>query len=122
MANIEELQKKYGVTTDIDGTIPVGWEHIVEEFVQRAITLKTWNKNLGQVKEKFGGLRIYYDEPTDRTEGLKMYEWLEDAEEKSDNTCQECASTNSVMCRDINGLICTLCKECENKTRKRYGR
>jgi hypothetical protein len=67
--------------------------------------------NLTQVKEKFGGLRFYYDGGNDYIDGMVRL-----AEDLSYKTCEYCSSTENVG--QTRGWIVTLCKKCfdEGKT------
>lgn len=58
-----------------------------------------------QVKEKFGTLRFYCSFYTDELEKL-----IEEAENKSDVTCESCGSTKDVG--KTGGWIRTICKKC----------
>lgn len=72
-----------------------------------------------QVKEKFGGLRFYFDIqfPPGDHEG-KGYEYIDGAvdfaESMSLSICEECGTTQGVEQRD-NGWIVTLCEGCYKK-------
>ena len=57
-----------------------------------------------QVKQKFGGLRFYTNWGTD-----KIYELINEAEEKSYTVCESCGEVGRV--RD-GGWISTLCDKC----------
>ena len=62
-----------------------------------------------QVKEKFGGLRIYVDFATE-----EMYDMIDEAEKKSYTICEECGAEGKVR---SGGWIRTLCDDCD-KARK----
>lgn len=59
-----------------------------------------------QVKEKFGTLRVYMTSTTD-----KMDKIIQEAEEKSAKTCENCGEKGKVR---GGGWIKVLCDECEN--------
>ena len=64
-----------------------------------------------QIKEKFGGLRLYYS-------GGDSYiaKLVDEAERKSYETCECCGSMNStVKMRDVHGWMYTGCSECVRK-------
>ena len=63
-----------------------------------------------QVKEKFGGLRVYLTHGTD-----KMYQLIHEAEKKSEVTCEECGQSGEI--RTTGWWVC-LCDECKEKRRK----
>ena len=58
-----------------------------------------------QIKEKFGGLRIYTSFSTPELDKL-----IDDAEEQSFKTCEYCGSTENVS--QTTGWIKTLCRKC----------
>ena len=59
-----------------------------------------------QIKEKFGGLRIYTSFSTPELDQL-----IDDAEEQSFKTCEYCGSTENVS-QTKTGWIKTLCSKC----------
>lgn len=59
-----------------------------------------------QVKEKWGSLDIYTNFSTPELEKL-----IDQAEEKSEHTCEECGSTTNMGTR-LNGWITTMCLDC----------
>lgn len=61
-----------------------------------------------QIKEKFGGLRIYTSFSTPELDQL-----IDDAEEQSFKTCEYCGSTENVS--QTTGWIKTLCSKCMRK-------
>lgn len=64
-----------------------------------------------QVKEKFGGLRIYHDSCDDGIESM-----IEFACALSNNICEQCGSTQKV--KQTRGWIRTLCKDCLKKLKE----
>lgn len=61
-----------------------------------------------QIKEKFGGLRIYTSFSTPELDQL-----IDDAEEQSFKTCEYCGSTENIS--QTTGWIKTLCSKCMKK-------
>lgn len=94
-----------------------GWESIVKEaFDER-------DKNYShihfvQIKEKFGGIRLYADSGKGFSESDRpYYDFLYKLEEKSFQICEECGATENVSTSEkhINGFwIKTLCKDCRD--------
>ena len=80
-----------------------GWYPIIKDLIDGLIKLG-WDKNVIQVKEKFGGLRFYIDEGSD-----EMYKLIVGAEKKSYETCQVCGNSGELR-KDI-GWYLTLCDE-----------
>lgn len=68
-----------------------------------------------QVKEKFGGLRFYYEGGNNDIRSIVSF-----AEKQSNYICEVCGSTKNVG--QTSGWITTLCKNCaaENKSWKEY--
>lgn len=62
-----------------------------------------------QIKEKFGGLRVYMNFYTE-----ELRELIEKAEMASYETCEMCGSTENVG-TIINGWITTCCEDCVKK-------
>ena len=64
--------------------------------------------HLTQIKEKFGGIRIYLNHTTPHINGVIAL-----ASTLSSITCEECGLPGSQ--RNIKGWICTACESCYNK-------
>jgi hypothetical protein len=72
-------------TAAIDGyTVGLGWLPLIERLIVRLIALG-WNREVAQIKPKFGGLRFYVGVATDA-----MHEAIQEAEEESLRTCDAC--------------------------------
>lgn len=65
-----------------------------------------------QIKEKFGGLRVYMNFYTDELNKL-----IEDAEDEAYNTCEICGSKEDIG--QTTGWITTMCRECVKKMAKK---
>lgn len=65
-----------------------------------------------QIKQKFGGLRIYTNFHTEELDKL-----IEEAEKKAYNTCEWCGSTKNVTTKPkrVSGWILTLCEKCRQQ-------
>jgi len=87
-------------------SLPEGWETIVWKLCERLEKVAP-ETTVGQVKEKFGGLRFYVDNCT--TEGLDTISFFE---RMSFYVCETCGTTQDVTSEG--GWILTLCKECRN--------
>lgn len=83
-----------------------GWKSIVDEAVEK---LTAMGSTITQVKEKFGGLRIYYKpghpEVRDYCETV-----VQAAYARAYITCEDCGNTGSQV--DVDGWYRTLCPEC----------
>lgn len=59
-----------------------GWFGLVKELIEKCIALG-WDKQICQIKEKFGGLRFYINSASD-----EIFEEINKAEEKSFEVCE----------------------------------
>jgi hypothetical protein len=75
---------------------------LVKDLVDDLIKLG-WNKQVCQVKEKFGGLRFYINEGSD-----EIYKRITIAEKVSYKTCERCGEKGELR-NDI-GWYLTLCE------------
>lgn len=86
-----------------------GWFNLIWETCSRIEPLVGESFHFEQIKEKYGGLRMYYSGAiTD--EGEKI---IEEAEEKSQTICEECGKPGEN--REINGWWATECGKCYAK-------
>jgi len=81
-----------------------GWLPLIEELISNIIELG-WNKQVCQVKEKYGELRFYINGASD-----EVHDLISKYEDLSHETCEECGSTDSVT--QTKGWISSLCKKC----------
>jgi hypothetical protein len=80
-----------------------GWFSLIKELIEDLIKLG-WDKQVTQVKEKFGGLRFYINEGTD-----EIFKRISEAENKSYEIC-EVTGESGTLRTDI-GWYRTLCDE-----------
>jgi len=88
-----------------------GWYLLVKELIDDLIKLG-WNKQVCQVKEKFGGLRFYINEGND-----EIYKRITQAENDSYKICEITGKPGELR-TDI-GWYLTLCDEEYEKRKKR---
>lgn len=97
-----------------------GWWPIIEELctnIQSYINWKNRNEQVvpqvvvGQIKEKFGGLRFYYDGGDDSVYGMVRM-----AESWASKTCETCGKPGH---QRSGGWIKTLCDEHEQERQQR---
>lgn len=79
-----------------------GWLGIIQRLIVDLIELG-WNKQICQVKEKFGGLRFYTNETSD-----DMWNRIRLAEDASYITCEKCGELGELR---GGGWMATLCDE-----------
>ena len=80
-----------------------GWFQIIKDLIDDLIKMG-WDKNVIQVKEKFGGLRFYIDKGSD-----EIYKRITQAEKDSYETCEKCGNKGEL--RKDTGWYLTLCEE-----------
>lgn len=66
-----------------------------------------------QIKEKFGGIRIYYDGGDHQT----VRDLVREAEDFANITCESCGSTEFVKKQNNRGWIYTSCDNCKRPNR-----
>ena len=91
-----ESVHKYGLEA------PTGWFDLLHEAL--GVLSKNPNAQLWQVKEKFGGLRIYGTGFNDAD-----HEAISTAEKRASRTCTSCGNPSDGT-ESINGWMYTLCK------------
>jgi len=77
-----------------------GWYGLVKELIEGAIAAG-WDRQICQVKEKFGGLRFYINSAPDEVRAL-----IREAENKSYEICEVCGEPGEMR---HGGWIVTLC-------------
>ena len=93
--------------TDLQSKVGPGWAGIIERLVADLSALG-WDGEVGQVKEKFGGLRFYINAQTD-----EMWERTIQACEESVQTCEECGAPGTL--RKDRRWWKTLCTRCADE-------
>ena len=78
-----------------------GWLPLVQELIEKCIELG-WNKQICQVKEKFGGLRFYINEAPN-----EIYDLIDEYEHKSYSICEVCGQKGELR---KGGWYRTLCE------------
>ena len=99
------------------GWIGPGWEPMVytlDKFLQSIDP----NYKVLQVKEKFGGLRFYYEVSATATDDAvrQARALVSFAEALSFETCEECGASGTLL--DVGGWWRTLCSPCAEKARE----
>jgi hypothetical protein len=78
-----------------------GWLGMVKFLIEDLIKLG-WDKQICQVKEKFGGLRFYINSGSD-----EIHKRIIEAERKSHEVCEKCGEPGKSI---SGGWIVTLCE------------
>jgi hypothetical protein len=107
---MDDILKKYSIATPPCGAAcGDGWLPIIDKLFAELILLG-WDRDLHQVKEKFGTLRVYIGKGSD-----DLYGAIRKAEARSSTTCEKCGKLGE---QTSDGFwIKTLCEECD-KNRK----
>jgi len=87
-----------------------GWYRLIYEMLDEiAAAPGNADVNILQIKEKFGGLRVYYDGGSSSVSAA-----VDTAARKALMTCEHCGSTKSVA-RGGRNWVRTLCETCRPK-------
>lgn len=84
-------------------SINVGWFPLIKELIEDLISLG-WNKQIIQVKEKFGGLRFYINAGNE-----EIFDRIVKAERESYTVCENTGKPGKL--RKDTGRYRTLCEE-----------
>lgn len=115
--NYEELLKKHNLKPEFQGHIGTGWVPFVDKLFSDIKALG-WDCNLVQLKEKFGGLRVYTAEVSDEINKL-----IHALETESFFICEVCGKEGlhqRVTEKPSHYLIKTLCEPCHKIVKLAY--
>lgn len=88
---MQALLAKYGIKNPRGGAeCGAGWLPIIESLIVDLIAMG-WDKNVQQIKEKFGELRFYVGEAS-----AEMQERISDAAALSAVTCETCGKPGTI--------------------------
>jgi len=88
-----------------------GWYPLIYELLNKLQAIEDRDKiglEITQIKEKFGGLRVYTNIDTD-----EIWNLIEEAEAKSFTICEFCGKPGKL--RLNHGWYTTLCDECQKE-------
>ena len=98
---------------------PAGWHKLLRELLDVLHDVPGWdNGYIAQIKEKFGGLRFYYDYPAPDEEQFdiaKVDALIKLAEARAWKTCQQCGVTGAEPKGNPRGWIFTMCESCRQE-------
>jgi hypothetical protein len=94
-----------GLYSSFDGRVGPGWIPLLDRLAADLVALG-WDRDLHQVKEKFGTLRFYVGQATADMRGR-----IAEAEAESARTCERCGAPGSTSERG-SGWMLTLCERC----------
>lgn len=118
------MDKKYNrvLSKTFFAEIPAGWEVLVKDFIEEIYCAsKEYKKNaikISDIKEKFGGMRIYVDYSLPDEQILEMEKIVSKYEHLSLKTCTICAGEEKQMHTRRGYWDSVLCLDCFNKTDK----
>lgn len=98
----KKIEEKYDV--QLGRPCGEGWAPLIDRLIGDLIALG-WDKHIGQVKEKFGGLRFYIGSGTS-----EIFDRIDKAEAESQITCENCGEPGHER---GGGWIKTLCDNCD---------
>ncbi len=111
----EELIKQYNIEAPWSG-VDEGWVNQILEplFIYLSNRSLLQKIQIVQIKEKFGGMRIYWDPKDELTEEeYKYIQGMTDfAERISNRICEKCGNAGQLQ---KGGWYLTLCSVCQNK-------
>lgn len=100
--------KRHGLAYPVCGCyVGPGWIPLLDELVTDLVALG-WDKDLQQVKQKFGGLRFYIGDGTE-----EIYARISQAERASFYVCEECSGP--AQNRTPEGWVTSCCQACRTK-------
>jgi hypothetical protein len=90
-----------------------GWAELIREC-DAALFAQDPNYVIAQIKEKFGGLRFYFN-PSDMKQYSRLNSIVMAIEERSLETCEECGAPGYRRRLGVGGYMYTSCDEHEDK-------
>ena len=108
----------YDIWAQCNYSCPTGWENIVYNLTKDL--LQIWpDMHVMQVKQKFGGLRYYFNtEPPDDLR-QRVYKKVDEAEKQARNACEKCGRAG--LPTYIGSWLLVLCSKCKEEAREREG-
>ena len=100
----EALIEKHKLSPRCISGVGDGWIPILDEMFTQ-LRADGWDGEVGQIKEKFGGLRVYLDGAS-----AEQHAIVEAAETRASKTCETCGKPGTL--RSKSGWIRTACEEC----------
>lgn len=89
------------------GCVWPGWHAILAELHKQLVAVDP-DYSVGQVKQKFGGLRVYLDS----TYGPRIHELISAAEAEAWRTCEFCGGPGKAQRTSPHGWMFTACDPC----------
>lgn len=107
MKSLYELIAEYPIFqgTPCGVSVRSGWVPLLEDLAKDLADVQ--GLQVLQVKQKFGGLRVYVD-----SEDPRVFEAVARVEERALRTCEACSGGDDVKTSFDKGRVQTLCKLC----------
>lgn len=90
-----------------------GWNDLIFDCHKRLLEIDE-NYKVAQIKEKFGGLRFYFDSCKVPSAWGEMRKIVDDFEARSLSVCEMCGGSGSKVV--LSNWIKTMCDDCYTKT------
>jgi hypothetical protein len=106
------LMEKHGLTCHpTNFSPPAGWLPVIDKLLTDLAQMDGWDPScVGQIKEKFGGLRCYAEGIT-----TEMRSVITAAETEIDSMCEGCGTKEGVTHRNRRGWVGKYCDPCDVK-------
>ena len=105
--NTKELLEKHNINPPCGTYVPPGWMSIVDKTLSLLLSSDP-PPSISQIKQKFGGLRIYLHGGTEQ-----HYDIVRDAEVQCSTACEECGAEGKMV--TIGYFVTVRCKKHKNK-------
>lgn len=103
----KDLLKKYDISYPPCGfEVGPGWYDLLDKLFETMISMG-WDKNLRQVKEKFGSLRVYVGK-TDSG----IYNLINKTEKQSEKICETCGAPGIIRAPEDRYWLRCSCDSC----------
>lgn len=87
------MKERETLITECQSHVGSGWHDILKRLINDLFELG-WDGHVGQVKEKFGGLRFYVG--NGRSTNKAIHARIESAESESLRTCEKCGASGEL--------------------------
>lgn len=97
---------------------PAGWHKLVTELLDALLDVPGFKlEHIQQIKEKFGGLRVYDSADLHSSSRARVDELVRKAEARAERTCQDCSvdAPGAVRMHTINHWMRSMCDDCAKK-------
>jgi len=108
--SMAETLARHGISEPVCGAyVGDGWLLLVDKLLEDLVALG-WDRDLKQVKEKFGTLRVYVGQATP-----EMYARIRTAEMASATICEMCGAPGTIQENPRKTWLQCCCANCQAK-------